>query len=330
MGDIAHTFPAVCELKKNINNIEIDWVVEQSFYDLVKLNKNINQVISIDTRKWRKNWFKNINNIFKFIKNLRAKKYDYVIDAQGLYKSLIITKLAKVTDKKKFGYDQNSIRGKYLSWLYNQKVSVSKDQHAIYRIQELFGKVFGYQVIKKGSPEYGLEKESFINNKTIMFIPNTTWESKKLPINIWIELGKLLLKENYKIIINSGNDLEYKDAIYIKEHFENNENIKILKSENLAEKINIIKNCNSIITVDTGLAHISAAFDKKTIAIYGATSAKLTGVKGEDCFIFNPNNAVYECSPCFKKECLFKNPKEHKKCYSNLSSKQLFSLVTTS
>jgi len=314
MGDIAHTFPAIYELKKNIKNIEIDWVVEESFVDVVKLNKHVNNIITVNTRRWRKNWFRNIGNVFKFIKKLRAKKYDYVIDAQGLHKSLIITRLSKVNNKNKFGYDKNSIRGKYISWLYYNQISVSKEQHAIYRIQELFGKVFDYKFIKKESPDYGIESEKFINKKTIMFISNTTWETKKWPINNWIELGKLFSKNNYKIIINSGNDFEYKDACNIKEHLLNITNVEILKNESLDEKIEIIKKCDYVFSVDTGLAHVSALLGKNTIAIYGATSPKLTGIKGKNCTILY---AKYNCSPCLKKKCRFENNVNYKICYSN-------------
>lgn len=337
MGDIIHTFPAVYELKQNIKNIQIDWVVEQNFVDLVKINKNIDNIITVDTRKWRNNWFKNLGNIVKFIKKLRSKKYDYVIDAQGLYKSLIITKLSKVCNKKKIGFDKNSIRGKYLSWLYNEKISVIKDQHAIYRIQELFGKVFSYKPLKQNTAEYGIEVNNFTYSnqakistfsKTIMLIPNTTWNSKKWPVDNWIELGNSLLSNNYQIIINSGNDLEYCDAVYIKNNLNNKKHVSILKDKSITDKINIIKTCSIIVSVDTGLAHIAAALDKTTITIYGATSEKLTGVKGQYTHNLTPSSAIYSCTPCFKKSCNYYGTEMNKQCYKDITSRELIDLIS--
>tara|TARA_R110002072_G_scaffold248105_1_gene407194 strand:- start:512 stop:1540 length:1029 start_codon:yes stop_codon:yes gene_type:complete len=329
MGDIIHTFPAITELKKNIKNIQIDWVVEESFVDILKLREDINKVILVDTRKWRKNWFKYFREIKKFINILKQEQYDYIVDAQGLYKSIIITSLAKVKKKNKYGYDKNSIRGKYISWIYNKKVYIPKDQHAIYRIQELFSKIFNYECIKTLYPNYGILNNDKLNvnsdfyNKSILFLPNTTWHTKKWPLDNWIELGKLLLSNNYNIIINSGNDLEYKEAKLIKKSLNCNDKIIILNSENLSNKIQIIQSCSFVVSVDTGLGHIAVALEKRLVAIYGATSSVLTGMLGHNITNFEASSKKYSCSPCISKVC-YKNTQE---CYQDITVKDVFSVI---
>ena len=91
LGDVVHTYPMIYDIKQNLPNCEIDWVVDESFYDLVKLNPLVNNIIPIALRKWKKNFA-----FFDFLswvrQNKNTKKYDYIIDVQGLIKSSITSK----------------------------------------------------------------------------------------------------------------------------------------------------------------------------------------------------------------------------------------------
>ena len=89
MGDVLHTLPALTDAANAIPNLEIDWVVEPAFADIPSWHPAVKKIIPFNLRKWRhhvlsaETW----KQFFKFLKDLREKKYDLVIDAQGLIKS---------------------------------------------------------------------------------------------------------------------------------------------------------------------------------------------------------------------------------------------------
>src|SRR3990167_10932775 len=89
MGDLIHSLPALTDAMNAIPNLEVDWVVEPAFKDIPSWHPAVKNIIIISLRKWWKNKF-NISTyteIKKFLHRLREKKYDLIIDAQGLLKS---------------------------------------------------------------------------------------------------------------------------------------------------------------------------------------------------------------------------------------------------
>ena len=99
-------------------------------------------------RRWRKNWFGNDTRQQRcdFKRALQERRYDVVIDAQGLIKSAaLITRIAK---GNKHGPDCRA-REPFASWFYNVRHEIDKQQHAVERTRELFAKSLGYD--KPGS-----------------------------------------------------------------------------------------------------------------------------------------------------------------------------------
>ena len=94
MGDIFHTFPAITDLKNHFPNIEIDWVVEDSFKEIAAWHPAVHRVIPIHLRRWMKARNRATWREFKTWRNaLQEQQYDLVVDAQGLLKSALIAKL---------------------------------------------------------------------------------------------------------------------------------------------------------------------------------------------------------------------------------------------
>ncbi len=88
LGDIVHANSIISDLKINHANVEIHWLVEESFADLLKIFPTQKVIIS-KFRSWKNNLFKKNTYIeliqLNSIKTLIKKEnYDYVIDLQGL------------------------------------------------------------------------------------------------------------------------------------------------------------------------------------------------------------------------------------------------------
>ncbi len=76
--------------------------------------------------------------------------------------------------------------------------------------------------------------------------------------------------------------------------------MQVVSSKSLSELAAIIKSVKGVVSVDTGLAHLAAALQVPTIALYGATDARLTGVRGLQQ---QSLQADIVCSPCLQRDC---------------------------
>ena len=279
LGDVIHTLPALTDAQKNNPDIQFDWVVEPGFSEIPRFHPAVKNIILAPIRKWRKNIIQTLKNseLEKFHTVLKAEKYDAVIDAQGLIKSSIIGLFAK---GPRYGYDRNSIREPFASFLYNKSFNISWELHAIPRMRKLFSQSLNY-AYSDDIPDYGVNKNNFPKTREnyCVFLHGTTREDKCWPESYWIKLIELLKSKNITILLPWGNAEEKTRA---ERMAENNAHVEVLPKLSLSELAGLLLHSNFNIAVDTGLGHLSAALDAKTISLYGPTDPKLIGTVGKN------------------------------------------------
>ena len=328
LGDVIHTLPAVSDAKRVLGEVQFDWVVEENFAEIPAWHPAVRKVIPVAIRRWRKHLGQIIFggkekrewNGFK--QQLQQEQYDVVIDAQGLLKSALITRLAR---GETYGLDKHSAREAIASRFYQHPKTIAKQQHAVERVRELFAKCLGYQL--EGLPlDYGIAKgnKSHTPSRQILFLHGTTWDTKHWPEQYWIELASQITGSGYSILIPWGNDIERQRALRIKHQCKHENQLIVLDKMGLNDLLEYIIKVDAVIAVDTGLAHLSAALDKPTVSLYGPTSPDLTGTYGANQMILQVD---YECSPCFSKNCVKTKAGITPECYTSLNPQRVMNVL---
>jgi heptosyltransferase I len=280
LGDIIHTLPALTDAKNAIPNINFDWVVEEDFAQIPSWHQSVKNVYPIALRRLRKNLIKTLfsNELPTALKPLRQKKYDLIIDTQGLIKSAIITTIAH---GHSCGYSINSIREKCAALFYRKRFTVDKNQHAITRIRKLFSAALKYET-PTNTPDYHINKNLFQqtqpNEKYIVFLHGTSREEKCWNEQKWIELAQFAAANGFTVYVPWGNSAEFARAKRIAQ----NNKAKVLPKLNLLSIATLLLNAKCVVAVDTGLGHLAAALETFTISLYGPTDPKLIGTVGKN------------------------------------------------
>jgi heptosyltransferase-1 len=302
LGDVIHTLPALTDAQQAIPGIQFDWVVEEAFTEIPAWHSSVNKVIPVALRRWKKNILKTLfsDEYKKFKARLKSTQYDLVIDAQGLLKSGFVCSLAR---GKIVGLAKNSAREKAASWFYDESYEVSWQQHAVERTRALFAQVLGYNIQTKRA-EYGISLGRFNSQKekisrSVYFLHGTTWETKLWPEKYWIELGEFATKNSYKVNLLWGNEEEHLRAGRIADKIPG---AQVMSQMTLTEIASQLLKTDVVIAVDTGLAHLAAALDCSTIALYGASDPKQTGTYGKNQIHLSTS---FPCSPCLNKICKY-------------------------
>lgn len=116
LGDIAQSLAVARYLKQRDKACKIDWIVEQSGASLVERHPDVDRVIPISWRIWRKSLWRcsTRQELLAAIVALRAHRYDAVFDLQGNIKSGLINSLVRA--EVKVGFDRSSLREKINAW----------------------------------------------------------------------------------------------------------------------------------------------------------------------------------------------------------------------
>lgn len=299
MGDVIHTLPAVSDVAQHLSDVSFDWVVEPSFAEIPSWHPNVDKVIAVPFRKFRKSPWQLIQNgdVKSFLTDLRTIKYDYIIDAQGLMKSAILTRIAKGL---RCGLDRHSAWEPLACLAYQRKVNVEPSLHAITRMRQLFSKVLDYPFEQNSLPNYGLkvqDKSEISNQPYLIFIHGTTWITKEWPEAYWTELAQIAVSQGFEVKLPWGSDAERERAIRIKS---NNSQVTVLPKTSLTDMAKMLEGAKGAVSVDTGLGHLAAALNVPSVSIYGPTDPKEVGTIGR-----NQQHVTvdFKCSPCWNEKC---------------------------
>ena len=295
MGDVIHSLPALTDAVNCLPQVKFDFVVEESFQEIPQWHQSVDRVIPIATRRWRKRLLSSRSEIVTSYRHLKLKQYDVVIDAQGLLKSAMIAKIAK---GQRHGYDSQSIREPLASKLYDVAHPIDFSEHAISRIRLLFAKALGYHnhdAFQESFSEhnYGIDVQNIAikpqevsavtkiqqsSLPKLVFLHGTTWLSKEWPTENWHALAKKL-SSTHKILLPWGTQNEQQRANDIASNISNAE---VLPRLGLSSLAHVLNDADFVVSVDTGLGHLSAALSKPTITIYGPTDVNLIGTAGKN------------------------------------------------
>jgi heptosyltransferase-1 len=289
MGDIIHAMVALQFIKKKYPHYQIDWIVEKSFKDILEHNPDINNILTINLKKIKKNKLK----IFEQIKNLKRyskNNYDIIIDAQGLIKSAIISKLLSSLKTKIYGFDKYSIREKLASLFYTKTVNIAYEKNVIDRniiliLQSLNLDILRDNILNKKPFLYSSLSERKKEKENILFIIGASKINKIYPKERFKKLASLLNK--YQIEVIWANNFEENIANYL---IKNCSNIKKSKKLNLNELKLKVKNASLVIGADTGPTHMAWALNIPSITISGNTPSN------RNTYITNINKVIKSSS----------------------------------
>ena len=301
LGDLIHTLPALTDAQQHIGNVTVDWVAEQAFAEIPTWHNSVSQVHPIAIRRWRKQWWAHRAEIKQAVRQVRGQSYDAIIDAQGLWKSALLTRLAHGASH---GYAKGCAR-ESVSWLYQHCHSVPWGQHAVTRVRQLFAKALGYEC-PLTPPDYGVRQHFSVPQskaKIITLIHGTSWDNKLWPLIYWQQLAQQLLEQGFTVQLLQGSEAELKRAQLIaKDH----EHMRILPRSDLSTIAQALVDSQACVAVDTGIGHLACALDVPCVSLYGPTDAHRTGTLGLHQVHLS---SQLSCSPCLKKQC--QHPDRH-------------------
>jgi heptosyltransferase-2 len=309
IGDIVLTTPVVRCLKKQVPGAEIHYLIKPQFKTVMAHNPYIDK-IHVLQQDWD-----------QMIAELKAEKFDYIIDLHHNLRTLRVKKALKVRD---FSFNKLNIEKFIFTKL---KWNVMPKLHIIDRYLETVAP-FGVRNDGEGM-DYFISKEEEVQPSDIpashqlgyiAIVIGASFYTKKLPL---YKLQELCQKINHPIILLGAKE-EFGEG----EEISKVDPVKIYNAcgkFSLNESADLVRKAKLVISHDTGLMHIAAAFKKQVIAVWGSTTPSFGMVPyyGDNYLLHHGrpyDNAQVEklwCRPCTKmgrNKC----PQGHFKCMKNM------------
>jgi len=274
LGDVLHNLPIVADIHRRFPDARVDWVVEEGYVSLVKLNPHVRKVIPFALRRWRKGLGDAAvrAELRGFFRDLRAEQYDYVFDTQGLIKTGIVMACARTRPGgQKVGLANGTEDSGYegVSRIFhNRSIPVEPRTHAVARGRQVVAAVLGYAV--DTPPDFGLPAPEGSARPAWMppedyavFFHGTARDAKKWPTAHWIALGQALAPMT--VLLPWGSPREKEEAERLAAALPN---ARVLPKLSMMDAVELARHAALAVGVDTGLTHIAAAFVRPTVELY--------------------------------------------------------------
>lgn len=271
MGDIVHALPAVASLKQSFPGSHIAWVVEPQWAALLEGNLFVDRVILLHRR--------NASGLLASWRELRSVSFDFAVDFQGLLKSAVVAAVAH--PPRIFGWDRGQLREAAAGVFYTNRAS-SAAAHVVDRNLDLAAAAGAAQAVRvfplpAGRPEGNLPAGAFV-----LASPLAGWRAKQWPIEDYLALGGLLLREcNLPLVLNGPPGASLGTAEGVWPH-----------ASGLPGLLDATRRAAAVLGVDSGPMHLAAALGKPGVALFGPTDPARNGPYGDSLRVLRWPGAV--------------------------------------
>ncbi len=304
IGDVVHALPVLALLHRRWPEARISWLVTPACAGLLDGHPMLHEVIRFERREYGKGWRspRALVGLWRFARGLRKRRFDLVIDLQGLFRSGWLAGVTGAAVRIGLG-DAREGAG----WFYTHKVPTGHgDRHAIERYlctTEALG-------CGRGPIEFPFATDDADRSaiaaltppRYAVLLPGSNWATKRWPVERFAALvGPLKSRFDLDTVTAGGpDDVELAERIPGA--------INLAGKTNLRRLVALLEGASLVVANDSGPMHIAAALGRPLVTPFGPTNPLRTGP------YMRMNSVVQlkiECSPCYSRRCWHQSCLQH-------------------
>lgn len=299
IGDVVHALPILNQLRKRWPKSQISWLVTPGCAGLLDGHPQLDEIILFERHRYAKLWRdpQALKELFQLTRQLRKRRFDLVVDLQGLFRSGWLTYQTRAPIRVGFA------NAREFAWLgYTHRVAVeTMEQHALERylsVTDLLGCerepvefVFATDAKDRAvaaNLTRGMERFALL-------FPGTNWPTKRWPAAHFAAMVEPLWQRFGLRSIVGGSPAEAQLASQIRGA------TNLAGKTNLRQLTALIERADLVISNDSGPMHIAAALGRPLVSLFGPTSPTRTGPYQREESVVRLDIA---CSPCYARRCI--------------------------
>ncbi len=292
LGDVVHGLTFLHAFTDRFPDAEVHWVVARGLDGILRDNPKISRLWIIDKDRWKRleSAGETLRALWGLGRDLRAERFDWVVDLQGLFRSGLIAGLTRCPVRIGFREGRETS-----PFFYTHRVRGGRDVHAIDRYLQIarFLGCSADPVRHAFSPPVESPLLATLPEHYVVMAPSAGGEAKKWPAERFGELASRLPWTSLVVAGKADAGL----ASVVVGHSAGRA-VSLAGRTSLRELVEIIRRAKWLISNDTGPMHIAAGLNVPVLALFGPTSPDRTGPYGGMHTIIRSS---LPCSPCFKR-----------------------------
>lgn len=298
LGDVVHALPVAHALRRALPSAHLTWVVEAREYAILRDHPDLDAVVPVDTRLWRRLIWRPagvrqvLGKVGRLRERIRRASFDVAIDLQGLLKSGLLT--AYTGAPLRIGFSAGRCRERWNALFTNRHVTPPDSaRHVVEQYLTLLAPLgiepgpARFHVPVPAAAERRIEdllvKEGVKpGDRLVAMNPGAGHPQKRWSVARFGALAERLATEaGARLLLLWGPDeahMAREISLALPGH-----SALLAPPTDLGELAALLKRCRLMIANDTGPLHLAAALGTPSLGLYGPTLAARNGPYGARC-----------------------------------------------
>jgi lipopolysaccharide heptosyltransferase I len=306
IGDIVHALPVLNLLRRRWPAAHLSWLVTPACSGLLQGHPQLDEVILFERKFFATSWrsLSRARKLLAFSRLLNDRRFDLVIDLQGLFRSGLLTMLTGAPVRV------GSTTAREFGWMFCTHLAPGDwNTHAVQRyldVAEFLG--LGRSPVEFIFPTDEADRAAVSallpdTDPFAVVLPATHWETKRWPIEHFASLVQPLRERfGLKTVLGGAPDAAALAPMMP-------DALNLAGKTSLRQMVALLERASLVIANDTGPMHIASALGRPLVTMYGPTSPVQTGPFGRMDSVVRLD---IPCSPCFSRTC------SHRSCLVKL------------
>ncbi|MEL6329406.1 MAG: glycosyltransferase family 9 protein [Planctomycetota bacterium] len=273
LGDVCRSVCVLVSLKSAYPEAEIDWLVQDGFADAVREHPDLDEVVPFPRKRLA--GFRP-GAIASFVRELRSRRYDMVVDAQGLLRSGL---LALASGAPVRVGESSAREGAGLC--YSRTARTSRRMHSVDRMLAI-ARAAGAEPVADmrlytTAADRGAAGE-LVPEGSIVLAPTSRWPAKQWPARRFAELcSRLLARVDGQVAVVGGPGERDQCAPLLELAGRDPRVIDLIGATSVGRLMGVIERASLVVSNDSAAAHMAVGLETPLVAIYGPTDVSRVG-----------------------------------------------------
>lgn len=283
LGDVCRTVPVLASLRRAYPDATIDWLVRDTWQESIIAHPALNDAVPFPRRRLGRSMAR-LNPLpsLAWMSRLSRRRYDLVIDAQGLARSALFAWATRAP--RRVGYADAREAAPIA---YTKRVHAARTLHTVDRMLAL---LHGIEIdvvkdMRLFAPQ--ADRRTIADDARfgghVVLAPTSIWPGKRWPIHRFAELAQRLLASGAEPIVIVGAPGEQDQCEPLAELAQHDDRvIDMVGRTGIGTLMALVESSRLVVANDSAVLHMAVGFDRPAVALFGPTRTELVGPYGRD------------------------------------------------
>jgi len=280
LGDIVHALPVLTALRRRFPDARICWVVNRVYEPLLAGHPDLDETLPFDRGAARHGVLRALDSYRRFAAELRRRRFDLVIDLQGLFRSGVMAWASGAPRRVGLGCAREGAR-----WFYTDIVPVAgyEQTHAVdrcWRMAEALGAADRpprfVVPVRADARLWAAERLAPLPRPWLMLAVGSRWRTKRWPPEHFAALADHALRRlgGSAVFVGGGDEADLARRVAGRLSAPT---LDLSGKTTLPQLAAVLERADVMLANDSGPLHLAAALGRPVVAPYTCTQTAQNG-----------------------------------------------------